>query len=189
MKVSTIKARCKKCGGALVTRTVHEYRNDALIGMPGVVILDAVEEVRCGKCGKVAATGFSNLEGLISAIAVARVGAAAKLNGRDVRFLRKALGWPSKELAAKLEVRDETVSRWENGREPVGPTSEKLLRLIVAEFLAEKAPRLDVDEKQIASMRIRTVRPVKAVEMRFRSVLMRTARHRERAWEQVHRAA
>ncbi|HUO04648.1 MAG TPA: helix-turn-helix domain-containing protein [Candidatus Binataceae bacterium] len=189
MKTSTLNAKCEKCGGALATRIVHEYRNDALIGMPGVVILDAVEEVRCAKCGKVAATGFSNLEGLISAVAVARVGAAPKLSGRDVRFLRKALGWSSKELAAKLEVRDETVSRWENEREPVGPTSEKLLRLIVAEFLAEKAPKLDVDEKRIASMRIRTARTTKAIEMRFRPVLMKIARRREPAWEQVSRAA
>ncbi len=190
MKVSASNEKCEKCGGALITRTLPEYRNDALMGIPGVVIVNAVEEVRCGKCGRVAATGFPNLEGLITAVAVARVSAPQKLSGRDVRFLRKALGWSSKELAAKLEVRDETVSRWKNAKEPVGPTSEKLLRLMVAEFLAEKAPALEVDEKRIASMRIRTVRPVaKPVEMRFRPVEMKVARRRERAWEHVGEAA
>ena len=107
-----------------------------------------------------------------------------------MRFLRKALGWLSRELASKLEVRDETVSRWENGREPVGPTSEKLLRLIVAEFLGEKAPAVEVDEKRIASMRLRTIRPVaKPVEMRFRAVDTKVARRRERVWKQVVQAA
>src|SRR5271166_1593132 len=50
-----------------------------------------------------------------------------------------------RELAAKLEVREETVSRWENEKEPIGATSEKLLRLIVAQFLGDKAPALEVD--------------------------------------------
>lgn len=190
MNISTNGEKCEKCAGALVTRTVPEYRNDALMGIPGVAILNAVEEVRCKRCGFVAATGFFNLEGLIAAVAVARVMAPQKLSGRDVRFLRKALGWSSKELAAKLEVRGETVSRWENQKEPIGPTSEKLLRLMVAEFLAEKAPALEVDEKRIASMRIRTVRAArKPVEMRFRAVEMRVARRRERTWEQVGEAA
>ncbi|MFZ0889502.1 MAG: helix-turn-helix domain-containing protein [Candidatus Binataceae bacterium] len=190
MKAPTYTGTCGKCGGALVTRTVPEYRNDALMGIPGIVILNTVEEMRCRKCGHVAATGFSNLEGLIATVAVARVAAARKLNARDVRFLRKALGWSSKELAAKLEVRDETVSRWENEREPMGPTSEKLLRLIVTQFLGDKAPALDIDEKRIVSMRIRAVSTAtKPVEMRFRPVEMRVARRRESAWEQVGEAA
>lgn len=115
--------------------------------------------------------GFSNLEGLIAAVAIARVAAAQELSGNEIRFLRKALGWSSRELAAKLEVRDETVSRWENEKEPIGATSEKLLRLIVAQFLGDKAPALDVDQKRIVSMRIREVpRGLKAMEMRFRPI-------------------
>jgi DNA-binding transcriptional regulator YiaG len=190
MKAPARNDKCEKCGGVLVTRTLPEYRNDALMGLPGVVILNAVEEIRCRKCGHVAATGFSNLEGLLAAVAVARVTAPQKLSGRDVRFLRKALGWLSRELASKLEVRDETVSRWENGKEPVGPTSEKLLRLIVAEFLGEKAPAIEVNGQRIASMRIQRVRPAsKPVEMRFRAVEIKVARRRERVWEQVRQAA
>jgi DNA-binding transcriptional regulator YiaG len=151
--------KCVQCAGTLVTKTLPEYRNNAMIGIPWIVILDAVEEVRCTKSGWVASTGFPNIEGLVATVAVARVTAPQKFAGPDVRFLRKALGWPSKELAARWEVRDETVSRWENDKEPIGPTSEKLLRLIVAEFLSEKAPALDIDERRIVSMRIRTIRP------------------------------
>jgi DNA-binding transcriptional regulator YiaG len=190
MKISTNGDTCERCGGTLVTRVVPEYRNDALMGIPGVVILNAVEELRCKKCGHVAATGFSNLEGLIAAVAMARVATAQKLSGNDVRFLRKALGWSSRELAAKLEVRGETVSRWENEKEPIGPTSEKLLRLMVAEFLSDKAPALEVDRKRIASMRLRTVpRASKPIEMRFRPVEMEVSRRREKAWKQVGEAA
>lgn len=190
MKSTSAIEKCERCGGPLVTRTVPEFRNDALIGIPGVVIVNAVEETRCEKCGQLAATGFSDLEGLLAAVAVARVMAPHKLSAADVRFLRKVLGWSSKELAEKLEVRNETVSRWENNKEPVGPTSEKLLRLIVAEFVAEKAPAVEVDEKSIASMRIRAARPSgKRHEMRFRPVQLRIARRSERAWERVEKAA
>lgn len=180
--------KCERCGGTLTVRTLREFRDDRLIGIAGVVIMDAVEEWRCENCGHLASIGFVDLEGLIAAVAVARVAAPAKLDAADVRFLRKALGWSSKDLAAKLEVRDETVSRWENNREPIGPTSEKLLRLIVAEFLAEKAPAVEVDEKGIASMRIRGARAAKPVEMRFRPVRLKIARRTERAWKPVEAA-
>jgi DNA-binding transcriptional regulator YiaG len=190
MKSSNNLEKCEKCGGKLTARIVPRYRNDLLMGIDGIVILNAVEEIRCAKCGHVAATGFANLEGLIAAVAVARVVAPQKLRGRDVRFLRKALGWSSRELAAMLEVRDETVSRWENGREPLGPTSEKLLRLIVAQFLAHKAPALAVDEKRIASMRIRAIREsLKMAEMRFQPIEIRVARKLEKTWQQVGEAA
>lgn len=190
MKNSSKVDKCENCCGRLAARIVPEYRNDLLMGIAGIVILNAVEEIRCAKCGHVAATGFSNLEGLIAAVAVARVAAARKLAGAEVRFLRKALGWSSKELAAMLEVRDETVSRWENGKEPIGPTSEKLLRLMAAQFLGDKAPALDVDERAIASMRIRAAREsAKPEEMRFRPVEMKAARKREKTWEQVDAAA
>jgi DNA-binding transcriptional regulator YiaG len=190
MKSSTNLEKCERCAGKLATRIVPKYRNDLLMGIDGVVILNAVEELRCTKCGHLAATGFSNLEGLIAAVAVARVVAPQKLRGRDVRFLRKALGWPSRELAAMLEVRDETVSRWENGKEPLGPTSEKLLRLMVAQFLADKAPALAVDEKRIASMRIRAVRDSSELaEMRFKPIEIKVARRREKTWQQVSEAA
>ncbi|MHB8384144.1 MAG: helix-turn-helix domain-containing protein [Candidatus Binataceae bacterium] len=190
MKTSTDLGKCERCGGKLATRIVPKYRNDLLMGIEGIVILNAVEEIRCTKCGHVAAAGFSNLEGLIAAVAVARVVAPQKLRGRDVRFLRKALGWSSKELAAMLEVRDETVSRWENEKEPLGPTSEKLLRLMVAQYLAGKAPALEIDEKQIATMRIRAVRePAKLAEMRFQPIEIKVAHKREITWQQVGEAA
>jgi len=68
------------------------------------------------------------MQGLIYAAAVSRVMNEQKLKGRDIRFLRKALDLPSKELADRLEVAQETMSRWENDKAPIGPENEKLLR-------------------------------------------------------------
>ena len=51
-----------------------------------------------------------------------------------------------------------TMSRWENDKEVMGSTSEKLLRLIVGGRLANEAPALDIDPDQIVNMRIQSVR-------------------------------
>lgn len=54
----------------------------------------------------------------------------ARLTGAEIRFLRKHLGWSAEAFAGVIGVRPETVSRWENEKEPMGATSERLLRLM-----------------------------------------------------------
>jgi transcriptional regulator with XRE-family HTH domain len=49
--------------------------------------------------------------------------------------LRKALDLTGAELAEVLDVRKETVSRWENDQEPMGPHREKLFRLLIGDQL------------------------------------------------------
>jgi DNA-binding transcriptional regulator YiaG len=55
-----------------------------------------------------------------------------RLTPAEIRFLRKHLGWTGAEFAAHFGAARETVSRWENGSTPMGPTAERLLRMIVA---------------------------------------------------------
>jgi len=81
-------------------------------------------------------------------------------NHKDIKFLRKALRMNAKVLAESLGVTPETLSRWENDKDPIGPANEKLLRLIVGLTLSDKAPAIKFDQKEIASMRIQSVRPV-----------------------------
>ncbi|HUH03867.1 MAG TPA: helix-turn-helix transcriptional regulator [Kofleriaceae bacterium] len=45
--------------------------------------------------------------------------------------MRKALGWSSLDLADTLGVDASTVSRWENGKQDIGPQADRLLRLLV----------------------------------------------------------
>ena len=65
------------------------------------------------------------MEGLRAAMAVTRVNDPLKLNGREIRFLRKALGYTGKELAEKMQVTAESVSRWENDKELMRPMGER----------------------------------------------------------------
>jgi putative zinc finger/helix-turn-helix YgiT family protein len=150
-------AVCEKCGGALASRTVAEFEH-AAIGLAGVVLRNAVEEIYCTKCDTVDSVHFPNVDGLTAAIAVARVKQNTKLAGADVRFVRKALGRNQQELAALLGVRNETVSRWETGHQPIEPPTEKLLRALVAIELSERAPGINVDFKELLEAPVPAVR-------------------------------
>src|SRR5581483_8752737 len=104
------------------------------------------------------------------AVAIARVKLPVKLKGRDIRFLRWAMELTGRNLAKKLEVAAETISRWENDHDPINPASEKLLRLLVGVHLAERAPMVPFIAKDIDTMRI-TFRPTtETLEMWFVAV-------------------
>jgi DNA-binding transcriptional regulator YiaG len=58
------------------------------------------------------------------------------LTGKEIRFLRKHLGWSQAEFADHLAVVPETVSRWETGALGMSESLGQLLRLFV--FIGDK---------------------------------------------------
>lgn len=81
-------------------------------------------------------------QGLIKKIAVTRAAHPAKLAGRDIKFLRKSLSLKAKDLASKLDITPEHLSRCETGDKILSPNSEKVLRSLVmfeAIFVLRKA--------------------------------------------------
>jgi DNA-binding transcriptional regulator YiaG len=148
--------KCKKCKSKLKS-DVFEIYEDKLLGIPGVYLRNTVSRDFCPKCQKNQSIVIPNLQGLIAAVAVHRVKQPLKLSAEEIRFLRKACEWKAIELGKKLEVRAETISRWEHGTETMSPQSEKLLRVIVADELSGKAPGIDVDPKALAKMPLQPV--------------------------------
>lgn len=146
---------CPVCGGALRPEPLPRYQLD--LGGISVALIESVFRERCDGCGENRVV-IPDMEGLIAAAAIGRVMLPFKLSGLEVRFLRKAMEMTARKLATQMEVREETVSRWENGKEPIGPSSEKLLRLIVGEELHENAPAVDYDQHSIVNMRLQPVR-------------------------------
>jgi transcriptional regulator with XRE-family HTH domain len=60
------------------------------------------------------------------------------LHGKEVRFLRKVIGFQGKKFAALLGVSPEHLSRVENGkRKTLGHSSDRVARLAVASVLEE----------------------------------------------------
>jgi len=81
-------------------------------------------------------------QNLLKKIAVSRAAHPAKLKGGDIKFLRKNLGLRSKDLAEKLDISPEHLSRCEAGDKILSPNSEKVLRSLVifeAVYVLQKA--------------------------------------------------
>jgi DNA-binding transcriptional regulator YiaG len=134
-------------GGAVDTRVVEKF--EAMdIGAPFKVILsDAVQASFDMATGEMISYSIPDLDGLLGKVVLSRILHPRKLSGADVKFVRKALGVKQKDLATKIELNPETLSRMEAGGQPLGPGSEKLLRIFALKT-AFKIDRLKAcDEK------------------------------------------
>jgi DNA-binding transcriptional regulator YiaG len=90
-----------------------------------------VEIRRCPSCGHYELV-LPRVAELHRTIAHAIIHKRARLSGPEVRFLRKYLGWSGVDFARHIGVDPSTVSNWENDRDPIGSTSDRALRLMVA---------------------------------------------------------
>jgi putative zinc finger/helix-turn-helix YgiT family protein len=131
--------RCVFCESEMVTRREHHPYMEA--GLIGVTLLD-LEVNRCGRCGYYR-LGIRDAEVLHRAIAEILIGKTARLAGPEIRFLRRCLGLSETDLARRLGVTIETVSRWEHGSSGMRISAERLLRLIAAMELGIPPPPMD----------------------------------------------
>jgi DNA-binding transcriptional regulator YiaG len=176
--------RCENCGGEVRATRLHVYRNDDFLGFPNLVLVNAVEEEKCANCGSIEAVTIPKLGEMVAAAAVLRATMRQKLRGPEIRALRKGLGMSAKALAQELGVREESVSRWENGHEPIGPANEILLRLAVVATLGEKAPGVAADMKEVRKLKIDPfVRAAQPIVVRLAYGPVRVNRRRVKAWE------
>ena len=142
--IETDRIKCLNCGEALeVTIGDHHYAaNDGLN-----VILRGVKKLRCSGCGE-ESVAIPKINQLNEVLAKAMAIKSQRLEPGEIRFLRKFLGWSGKIFAQRLGVTPETVSRWENGAQQMGPTSEKLLRLsAIALSPADDYPIPELEKK------------------------------------------
>ncbi|MBI4700537.1 MAG: helix-turn-helix domain-containing protein [Deltaproteobacteria bacterium] len=119
--------KCPACDKPMTS--ARENYNYSACGLPHVT-LKGVEVRRCGECGEHEVV-IPRMTELHQAIAMAVVTKKARLTAAEVKFLRKHLAWSGADFARHMGVAPETVSRWENGREPMGAVADRLLRLMV----------------------------------------------------------
>jgi DNA-binding transcriptional regulator YiaG len=119
--------------------TLSEYTLDDLGTSFKVVLVDSVERRSSSQGPEVYIPDF---QGLMKLVAISRAKHPMKLKGGDIKFLRKNLGMRSKDLAMKLDISPEHMSRCESGDKALAPNSEKVLRSLVlleAIYVAKKA--------------------------------------------------
>ncbi len=93
---------------------------------------------------------------LLASAAVRRSLIPLRLRGWELRAIRKIMGLTAAEMANKLgdKTAAETLSRWENEKQPMGGYAEKAFRLLVCEELKDQAPGIAYDAGTIAHMRV-----------------------------------
>jgi putative zinc finger/helix-turn-helix YgiT family protein len=120
--------KCPTCGKEMKSkRRDYEYTESGLKN----VILKDIPVHECKACGEVLPE-IKNIKQVHKWIAEYLVRKESPLTGAEFRFLRKQMRMGAAELAGFLGVTPVTISRWENGKETVGPQSDRLLRAFFA---------------------------------------------------------
>ena len=113
-------------------------------GLPNVY-LAGINYYVCQKCGKQSAD-IPVLNDLMVKIARAVVGQEARLDGAEIRFLRKRLKKKSADFGKIIGVGPEQISRWENDGNSPSESADKLIRVFFCllsgdEFLQDKVTK------------------------------------------------
>jgi putative zinc finger/helix-turn-helix YgiT family protein len=127
---------CTNCGAAVTPgRRSCRYVES---GLPNV-ILQGIEVADCPKCGN-SDVMIPRVAKIHRAIAQALANSPARLTGPQLRFLRKHLGLSGEQLGSYLHTDRTKVSKWENGEDRIGPSTDRLIRLLAASLDSELRP-------------------------------------------------
>jgi putative zinc finger/helix-turn-helix YgiT family protein len=102
-----------------------------------------VAHQRCPKCGEVV-LGFEQARLLQARAVEALRQSQGLMSAEELRGLRRGLGLTQAQLAALLKLGQNSISRWESGRNAQSAAMDLLLRLIrdvpgTLDYLREKA--------------------------------------------------
>jgi DNA-binding transcriptional regulator YiaG len=131
--------KCEACKTEMIVRNDQRYHYVDL-GLDNVY-LDGIDVLVCESCSEESPI-IPRILDVHSAIGRAVALQQAPLRGVDVRFLRKQLGMRAREWAGLLRISVETLSRWENGEQKIGPQSDSLFRLMYIRICEERDMRM-----------------------------------------------
>ncbi|MEM6895833.1 MAG: hypothetical protein AAF576_00535 [Pseudomonadota bacterium] len=147
-------AKKHKCTDVFLRECV-EFDAAHILGAPFPVTLHGgVQEKVCMNCGGKLGHVFKKPRELAGMVAVIRACYPLKLNGAEIKFLRKCLGLRAKELARQIECDPAVLSRFENDKQVITDRFEKLLRAGVLLRFNREAFVLGVDQYSIMNMSI-----------------------------------
>lgn len=127
---------CSVCGQpARLRRQNYRYTECGLSN----VVLQGIEVAACPHCGNEDVL-IPRVEKIHRAIAQAIAQSPNRLTGEQLRFLRTHLGFTGDKLGSYLHTDRTKISKWERSEDPIGPATDRLLRLLVAVLDAEIRP-------------------------------------------------
>ena len=138
---------CVECGKELKATLVGLYHYTES-GLPNVYLKDSVRIHECASGHRF--VEISMVERLQDAIAYELLKKKSLLTGQEFRFLRKWLGLTAERLTAGLGYKSrQSVSRWENGKEPITAATDHAMRLFVLRLKEETINRRMFEHIQI----------------------------------------
>lgn len=105
----------------------HHYTESGLDN----VVLERVEICQCENCDE-EIVRIPAMPELNSAIGEVLIKQESILSGKEIRFLRKNMGLSATQLTKIMGVSNEAISRWENGKQKISKTHDRLIRAIYA---------------------------------------------------------
>ncbi len=124
---------CANCGQVVSPeRRSYRYLESGLAN----VILQGVKIADCPKCAN-SDVIIPRMSKLHRSIAQALVNSPARLTGDQFRFLRKHLGLSGEQLAGYLHTDRTKISKWERDEDRIGPSTDRLVRLVAAALDSE----------------------------------------------------
>lgn len=118
---------CPTCGKEMTAvEKTYRYLESGL----DYVYLEGIPVFECPNGHKL--PRIPKMKELLDVIADAVLRKSTPLTGDDVRFLRKRIGLRAVVFGQYLGVNASTISRWETGKEKIGPQSDRLIRLLYA---------------------------------------------------------
>ncbi len=123
---------CVTCDSeATVSRKNYQMHD---LGFP--VELQNIEVIHCEACSTDVPV-IPNMDGLMVTVATAVICNPRKLNGSEVKFLRKYVGKSATEFSRFLHVDPTHLSKIENDKTDIGDRLDKLVRLLAANMSPE----------------------------------------------------
>ncbi len=140
----TSRDKCAQCNGDLVTKG---YKHKEKVGR-WTAIDGTSMRPQCVNCGD-AQLSLNDWQ-LYQLRAAKTVLCSNKLEGAVVRYARKALGFTQKELGLLLDYQHETISKWENDKEPLPRAAGAALIGVLCRAIDGESPE-DMVEKARSS--------------------------------------
>lgn len=120
--------------------TTGEYKYTES-GLDNIYLL-GVEICKCS-CGEVVAS-IPSINELHNLLGRRLINKDTPLIGREIKFLRKNIGFSGKEFAEVIGIDKSTLSRWENNAQPISNSHDRLIRLTYSNF--KGIPKKEIEE-------------------------------------------
>ncbi len=131
--------KCQECNSEMKeSKELYHYTES---GLDNVYLAD-LPVYRC-ECGEFFAS-IPNIIELNSRIGINLIKKKTLLKGPEIKYLRKNIGLNAKSFADYIGIDKSTLSRWENNKQVVDKSNDRMIRLFYAAFKGIPAEEIKI---------------------------------------------